>query len=246
MNRQDIPLNANIRIEPKTGPNPLKLDVDPEKLVEVALSNRMDTVQWELELAIEELDLELNRNATLPDLSLSYSYDAQTSAGDIEHAFGDFRNKTSDTHIVSLSARIPMGNRAAKARLEQARLRQLQSQTDYADYRQSIQQEVYDRVRDLNNSWRNILAAEQNVEAALRTYKVEQSQFQIGNRTSTEVSDSSAVLARAQLGRINALVDYEIAQIYLARATGALLGYSRIILEPTDIQDLSDIRYATK
>jgi len=242
MNRQDIPLNANIRIEPKTGPNPLKLDIDPEKLVEVALSNRMETVQWELELAIDELDLELNRNATLPDLSLSYSYDAQTSAGDIGHAFGDFSDKTSDTHLVGLSARIPMGNRAAKARLEQARLQQLQSQTDYADYRQSIQQEVYDRVRDLNNSWRNILAAEQNVEGALRTYKVEQSQFQIGNRTSTEVSDSSAVLARAQLGRINALVDYEIAQIYLARATGTLLRHSKIILEPTDIQDLPDAR----
>jgi len=135
-----------------------------------------------------------------------------------------------------------MGNRAAKARLERTRLRQLQSQIDYANYRQSIRQEVYDRIRDLNNSWRNILAAEQNVEAAFRTYKVEQSQFQVGVQTSTQVLRSAADLAAAQLSRINALAGYEIAQIRLARATGTLLGHSRIILEPTDIQDIPETR----
>jgi len=242
MNRQDMPLNANIRIDTKTEPNPLKLDVNPEKLVEVALSNRMDIIQWELQLAIEELDVESARNAILPDLSLRYSYDAQTEAGDIGHALGAFGDKTSDTHYVSLSARIPLGNRAAKARLERARLQQLQNQTNYADYRQSIRQQVYNAVRELNNSWRNILAAEKDVEAAYLAYKVEQSQFQIGARTSTEVLRSASELAEAQLRRISALAGYEIAQIELARATGTLLGYSRIILEPTDIQDLTGIR----
>ncbi len=239
MNRPDMPLDANIRIEPKTEPNPLRLDVDPEKLVEVALNNRMDTIQWELELAIEELQLEITRNQTLPDLDLSYTYNVGTDAGDIEHALGSFREKTSDTHSFGLSASIPLGNRAAKARLERARLRQLQNQIRYADYRQSIRQEVYDAVRDLNNSWRNILAAEKDVEANLRTYKVEQSQFQIGAQTSTQVLRTAAELAEAQLRRINALAGYEVAQIYLARVTGTLLGYSRIILQPTDVHDTS-------
>jgi len=242
MNHQDMPLNANIRIDTKTEPSPLKLDVNPEKLVEVALSNRMDIIQWELQLAIEELYLELDRNEMLPELSLRYGYDAQTEAGDIGHALGAFGDKTSDTHYVSLSARIPLGNRAAKARLERARLEQLQNQIDYADYRQFIRQEVYNAVRSLNKRWRNILAAEKNVEAAFRTYRIEQSQFQIGAQTSTEVLRSAAVLAEAQLDRISALAGYEIAQIELARATGTLLGYSRIILEPTDIQDLTGIR----
>ena len=57
------------------------LDVDQEKLVEVALSNRMETIQLELQLAIDELDVELDRNAILPDLSLRYSYDGQTEGG---------------------------------------------------------------------------------------------------------------------------------------------------------------------
>jgi outer membrane protein len=235
MNRQDLPLNANIRIEPKTEPNPLGLDINEEKLVEIALSNRMDAIQWELQLAIDKLRVESARNEMLPDLRLSYRYDAQTEAGDMRHALGSFGDKTSDEHYIGLSASIPLGNRVAKASFEQARLGQLQNQASYEEHRQYIRQDVYKTVRALNNSWRRILAAEKDVEAAYRTYRVEQSQFQIGNRTSTEVLDSAAQLADAQLRRISALAGYEVAQINLARATGTLLGYSRIILEPTDI-----------
>jgi outer membrane protein len=238
MNQEDMPLNANINIAPKTEPNPLGLDINEEKLVEVALSNRMETIQLELQLAIDELDVELARNATLPDLSFNYSYVAQTQAGDTGHALGDFGDENSDQHSIGLSASIPLGNRAAKARLERARLQQLQDQASYARLRQMIQQEVYDVARALRNSWRRILAAEKSVDAAYRDYKVEQSQFQLGRSRSTDVLYSATGLAEAQLSRIRALSEYEIAQIYLAQATGTLLGYSRIILEPTDIQDL--------
>jgi outer membrane protein len=238
MNQEDMPLNANIRIAPKTEPNPLGLDISEEKLVEVALGNRMETVRLELQLVIDELDVELAHNATLPDLSFNYSYLAQTNAGDTMHALGDFGDKTSDQHSVGLFASIPMGNRAAKARLERARLQQLQDQASYNRLRQMIQQEVYDTARALRNSWRRILAAEKSVDAAYRDYKVEQSQFQLGRSRSTDVLYSATGLAEAQLSRIRALAEYEIAQIYLAQATGTLLGYSRVILESTDIQDI--------
>jgi outer membrane protein TolC len=240
MNRQDIPLNANIRIAPKTEPNPLGLDIHEEKLVEIALGNRMETVQLELQLVIDELDIEFAHNTMLPELNFNYSYAAQTQAGDAGHALGDFGDNTSDNHSIGLSAVIPLGNRVAKARMERARLQQLQDQASYARLRQMIEQEVYETTRALRNSWRRILAAEKSVDAAYRDYKVEQSQFQLGVRTSTDVLYSATGLADAQLSRIRALAEYEIAQINLARATGTLLGYSQIILEPTDIQNLNN------
>ena len=244
MNQEDMPLNANLKIAPKTEPNPLGLDIDEEKLVEVARRNRMETIQLELQLAIDELDVELARNATLPDFRFNYSFIAQTSAGDTMHALEDFGDKTSDQHSIGFSVRIPLGNRVAKARLERARLRQLQDQASYERLRQMIQQEVYDVARALRNSWRRILVAEKSVDAAYRDYKVEQSQFQLGRSRSTDVLYSATGLAEAQLSRIRALAEYEIAQIYLAQATGTLLGHSRIILEPTDIQNFCDNRKA--
>lgn len=235
MNRPDMPLDANVRIDPNTEPNPLGLDIDQEKLVEIALGNRMDTIRLELQLAIDELGVELARNAMLPDLSFRYRYAAQTDAGEIGYALGDFGDKTSDTHSFSLSASIPLGNRVAKARLEQARLQKLQDEANYASQRQFIRQQVYESVRELNNRWLRILAAEKNVETAYRDYQVEQSQFQLGYRTSTDVLLASTRFAEAQLRRINALAGYEIAMIDLAQDTGTLLGYGRIIIEPTDL-----------
>jgi len=71
---------------------------------------------------------------------------------------------------------------------------------------------VYEAVSNLDGNWRRILAAEQGVTAAYRDYRVEQSQFQLGRRTSTDVLYAATRLADAQLSRIRAFVDYEIAR----------------------------------
>lgn len=41
---------------------------------------------------------------------------------------------------------------------------------------------------------------------------------------------------QAQLRKIRAFVEYEIAKVNLARTTGTLLGYGRIQLEPIDLK----------
>ena len=235
MNRDDMPLNNHIHIVPVSEPDPLGLDLDAEELVDQALTNRMDMVAQELYLAADELDIELARNDTLPDLALRGSYYGGAQSGQLGHAFGDLGHPSSDEYAVGLSALIPIGNRAAKARLQRARLRQLQDRLNRERLEQSIRQQVYDAVDDLNRNWRRILAAEQGVAAAYRDYKVEQSQFQLGLRTSTAVLYSATGLANAQLSRIYAFAEYEIAQINLARATGTLLGYGRIQLDSVSI-----------
>lgn len=65
-------------------------------------------------------------------------------------------------------------------------------------------------------------------------HTVEQLKFQLGQRTSVEVLDAASNLADAQLRKISAFASYEIAQVYLARATGTLLGYGRIQLHAPD------------
>jgi outer membrane protein TolC len=91
-------------------------------------------------------------------------------------------------------------------------------------------------VENLQQSWRRILAAEQNVVTAAREYRVEQLQFRLGQRTSTEVLSAASSLGEAQAGRINAFVGYEIAQVNLASATGTLLGHGRVQLPPATLE----------
>jgi len=170
-----------------------------------------------------------------PDVTLNYTYTARSQDDSVGSAFGDITGNPFNDHSIGISAAIPLGNRAAEARLQRSRLEKIQDMSTRDRYRQIIRQDVYEAVSELRRNWRRILAAEQGVIAAYRDYKVEQSQFQLGVRTSTEVLFSATRLADAQLSRIRAFADYEIAQINLARATGTLLGHGQILIASVDI-----------
>ena len=235
MNREDIPLEADVDIVMETEPNPLGLELDEKQLTEQALANRMEMIELEQLLTIDDLNIELKRNSILPELTLSYTYSASAQDGSLGKTFEDLSGDSFDDHLVGISAAIPMGNRAAKASLQRAKLEKIQDMSIRDKYRQAIRQEVYGAVSELQGSWRRILAAEQGVTAAYRDYKVEQSQFQLGASTSTNVLYSATGLADAQLRKIYAFADYEIAQINLARATGTLLGHGQIQIASIDI-----------
>jgi outer membrane protein len=235
INLEDLPLETPVNIATQTEPNPLGLELDEKHLVEQAIANRMEMVELEQLLTIDDLNIELARNNLLPDLTLSYTYTANTQDASLADTFSKLRGNSFDSHLIGISTSIPLGNRAAKARLQRAKLEKMQDLSSRERYRQIIQQEVYNAISNLEGSWRRILAAEQGVTAAYRDYKVEQSQFQLGLSTSTNVLYIATGLADAQLRRIYAFADYEIAQINLARATGTLLGRERIHIGATDL-----------
>ncbi len=236
MNRSDIPLETTVDIVTLTEPNPLGLELDEKTLAEQALANRMEMIELEQRLTIDDLNIKLARNSTLPDLILNYTYTGRTQSGNLGSALDDLAGNTFDDHSIGLSAVIPLGNEAAKARLQGARLTRIQDLARRDRLQQLIRQDVYEAVSELDKNWRRILAAEQGVTAAERDYKVEQSQFQLGRRTSTDVLYSVTRLADAQLSKIRAVADYEIAQINLAYATGTLLGHGQIHISSLNIE----------
>jgi len=187
----------------------------------------------ELRLAVSDLNVELAKNSTLPQLDLEYTYAAAGQAGTMGRAFDSVFDRPAEDHTVGVSAVVPLGNRAAEARLRQAKLLRTRNQMDRERIAQSVRQEVLETVDGLQQNWRRILAAEQGTSAALRDYQVEQQQFQLGFRTSTEVLSAASRLADAQLRRIRAFAEYEVAQVRVAFATGTLLGRGNVQLLPT-------------
>ncbi|MCP4451512.1 MAG: TolC family protein [Planctomycetes bacterium] len=236
MNLPDVPVDASVSMVLETEPYPLGLDLDETALFAQALTNRMDMAELEMSMVIDGLDVDYARNAALPEVDVRYSYASHTQGASVHHAINRFSGRAYDDHAISVAAVIPVGNRAAKARLQRARLSQLQGQLLKKRLRQVIQQDVAEAVSQLNSNWRRILAAEQGVIAAERDYLVDQSQFKLGRRNSTDVLYSATRLGDAQLGRIRAFVDYEIAQITLARVTGTLLGKDRVELSEISTQ----------
>jgi outer membrane protein TolC len=236
MNRPDMPVNSRIGLVAMTEPDPRGLELDADRLAAVALENRMELAQLEFFLAQDDIDVELARNDLLPRLTLDYAYSAGGESATVGRAFDDTFGDPFQDHRVGLSAGIPLGNRAAEARLRRARLQRVRREVDRDRLQQQIAQEVYQAVDGLEQNWRRILAAEQGLGQAYRAYEVEQLQFQLGNRTSTEVLIAADRLADAQLRRIQVFAQYEIAQALLAQATGVLLGRDPIPLQPVDLE----------
>jgi len=235
MNRPDLPLNSPIDINTVTAPDPKGLDLDQETLVKAALENRMELAELEFQLAIGDIEIARAKNNLLPRLDLEYGYRAGGQAANVGGAFDDLFHGPAQDHRVGLSATIPLGNRAAEAQYRQARLAKVRTQLNRQQQEQQIRLDVYDAVDGLQQSWRRILGAEQGVTRAYRDYRVEQSQFQLGRRTSTEVVQAASRLADAQSRRISAFADYEVTQVRLARATGTLLGRGQVLLQPAAV-----------
>jgi outer membrane protein TolC len=64
--------------------------------------------------------------------------------------------------------------------------------------------------------------------AERRNYEAERGEYQLGLRNSTDVLDAEDRLAEARISEAVALVDYQIAQVDLAFATGTLLGAAKV------------------
>ena len=235
MNRDGLPMNSPTALIPTTAPNPLGLELDADALAEFAVANRMEMLELELRLAIDASTVDFERNGTLPLCVLDYSYTLNGLAGGFHGAFEHVDDGSYADHAIGVIAEIPLGNRAARSRLHRALLQRVQRLATRDQRRLAIRQEVYDVIDALEQAWQQILAARQEVVLTARTYRAEKRQFELGLRTSTDVLQAQDLLARAQSREIRALAGYEISQVDIAFACGALLGRGKVDWAPVGL-----------
>ncbi len=228
INMPGLTIETRTLVQPSTPPDPVAYDLDRGVLISSGLSQRMEMLELELRLAADAATIDLEKNNALPLLTLDYTYRINGLGGSAQDSFHTLgRNKFEDWEL-GLTAQVPLGNEQARSRVREAVLRRVQRLGTRQARELSIRQEVLAGADQLDAAWQRILASRQSVLLNARLLAGEQRQFEIGNRTSTDVLDAAARLAEAQLAEASALADYQIAQVDLAFATGTLLGEGRI------------------
>ncbi len=220
-------------IVPVTPPTIGRYRLDPAEIVELALVNRMELLELELQIAQDSSTVGLERNRTLPLVTLGYTYGVNGLGGSWGDSYDLMFEKRFEDHRLRLAVEVPLGNQAARSRLRRAILRRIRTLATKKDRESLIRQEIYDAIDGLEATWQRILAARQTVIHAKRVLDAEQRQFDQGIRTSTEVLEAQAAFADAQSSVIRAVAEYQIAQVDLAVATGTLLGAARVRWTPT-------------
>ncbi len=235
LNDEDIELNSPTLIVTSTKPTLLNYEFELDALTQRAIDNRLELLDVELQLAADAIQIDFDRNQTLPLFVLDYDYTFQDRGTGWRDALEEVGDGDPGGFSVMLRGEIPVTNELRKSRLRRSLLQRVQRLATREQRTLAIRQEVADSVDVLRQNWQRVLAARQNVVVAKVNYDAEVTQFNEGLRTQTEVLEGLTRLGDAQSREVRAVADYQVAQIDLAFATGTLLGYSKVGIEPEAI-----------
>jgi outer membrane protein TolC len=233
MNEAGLGIDSPLAVVPMTEPDPVRYEINKERLSASAVENRMEMLEVELQIAQDSSTVDYYKNQTLPLLALDYTYNVNGLGAARSDAYDMMLDQKLESHTVGMNLVVPLGNQTAKNRLLEAQYRKRQRLFTKENRRIQIEAEVLGAIEQLEANWQSILAGRQNSILAGRLYEAEKRQFVVGLRTATDVLDAQAKFANAQSTEIRALTEYQIAQIDLAYATGTLLGATKVRWEPS-------------
>jgi outer membrane protein TolC len=232
MNDPEIGIESDTSLIPSTLPDATEYRLDPEKLVSVAMHDRMDLLATELRIAEEASNVKIAHSDLLPLVTLSYQYDQNGLGPSFGSSYQQLGEGKFANHTVGVHVEIPIGNDVAKSELRAALDRRLLQLSTKQLQQASIKEAVLNDLDTLNLTWQQILAARQRVALDNRLVAAEVRQFELGLRTSTDVAIAQNELASARSAEVTALTQYQVAQVDIAYDTGSILGSNRVVWQP--------------
>jgi outer membrane protein TolC len=232
LNKSGLEMQTATILIPATKPDPLRYELEKERLVEMAVENRMEMLELELQIAEDMSTIDYMHNQALPLVTMDYTYNVNGLGPTESDSFDLLYDKRFEDHRLGLQLLVPLGNEAAKSRLHQAFYQRRQRLATRENRAAVIELEVLNAVDQLEANWQRILASRQRTILDGRLFEAEKRQFELGLGTSTDVLEAQTNFADAQSAEILALAEYQIALVDLAYATGTLLGSAKVQWEP--------------
>jgi outer membrane protein len=240
LNKAGLEMNTPTVIVPETEPNPIRYEIDPNKLINVAFDERMEMLEVELQIMQDIITKGYLENQALPLVTFDYNYNINGLGSSRNDSYELLFDKRFEDHRFGLNLSVPLGNGAAKSQLAQAFYQRRQRLATKESRELMIEYEVLNAIDQLQANWQRILAARQSSILYGRLSDAEIRQFELGYVTSTDVLEAQSNFADAQSAEILALTDYQISLVDLAYATGTVFGSAKIRWEPLEEQDNID------
>jgi outer membrane protein len=230
-----------------------------EEEIKIALENRPEMKQLQLDLENKKIDTAYTKNLLLPTVDIIAQYTQNGTAGRLSTApnpffpagtsnfssvnpnlvgglgtaFGQTFNYNYTGYTAGFSIQIPLSNRAAQG--DHAR-----AMTDQRTSEQKITAEAQQIALDVRNALTQVEMNKAQIEAATtarvlaeRRLDAEQKKFDLGASTIRFVLEEQRNVAQAQTDELQALVNYTKALADLDHATGMTLKKNNIELEKT-------------
>jgi outer membrane protein len=241
---------AAVEIEPTNPlPVPKPEDIPPlDDALKLALKNRPELEQADLNLRNQDLVVKSNRSGLLPTFDIFASYSGSGLSGNrltrdntgqiidvdpngvLQSLTQTFQGQFPD-YSFGFSLQIPIRNRSAQADAARALLERRQLRTQLQRSKNQIAQEVRNAEIGLIQAKAQIEAAQKAVVLAQQTLDAEQKKFQLGESTVFLVIQAQRDLVAAEVAAVQAQSNYAKALTQFAQSTGTTLEKHNIMLE---------------
>jgi outer membrane protein len=237
LNKSGLGMETTTILVPATEPDPVRYELEKQRLVEIAIEQRMEMLELELQIAQDVDTLDYMQNQTLPLVTMDYTYNVNGLGSTRDNSYDLLFDKRFEDHRLGLQLLVPLGNESAKSQLRQAFYQRRQRLASRDSRKAMIEYEVLNAIDQLEANWQRILAGRQSTLLENRLFEAEKRQFELDLVTSTDVLQAQTNFADAQSAEILALSEYQIALVDLAYATGTLLGAAKVQWEPVVSQE---------
>jgi outer membrane protein len=233
-------------------PKPAASDVMPvEQAIKVALENRPEMKQLQLDLESKKIDLDYTKNQLLPTVDFLANY-VQNGVGGketVRNGFGptapiiaQYNGGLGDAfsqlfgygytgYALGFSVQIPLRNRAAQGDNARAMTDERIAQQKISSQAQQIALEVRNALTQVDMNRARIEAATKARELAERRLEAEQKKFDLGASTIRFVLEEQRNVAQAQTDELQAIVNYTKSLVDMDRAMGMTLKKNNIEIE---------------
>ncbi len=239
------------RVNPTDRPSLQYEPIDLEAALRNALASRTDLARSKRTLEINEANVALLKNQSLPQANLVASYGLQGIGGTLLNrdgqggpiistvpgGYGDalafLRDREFPTWNVSLQVAYPIGTNPAEANYQRARLQLEQNRTEMRQVELNVATQVTNTALQVEANWKRVEASRAARELAQRRLEAEQSKFEVGLSTNFFVVQAQRDLADAENVELRAILDYRKSLVDFERVQQTSLGNAGITLGTT-------------
>lgn len=222
-------------IQPTNDMSSQPVEIDAEDQLMTAL--RLNPSLEQLRLAIQQADINITvaKNNLLPSLNLTAGVDVSGASRRSRNiTWHDVSSVRYASYNVQLTFEYPLGNRAAKAQLAEARLTKKQALTRLQNAADQVAQVIRERIRQVYTQYEEYIVQTAALEAAEAQVEALDALERLRGQLTPEFLNlklnAQETVAQAESNQLQALVNYNTAMLDLARTTGAVLEMNQVEL----------------
>jgi len=213
-------LDADVTLKGEFTYKPMEIDIN--KLLDLAKNNRPEIKQLELQEKVGEKAVSLAKAGNKPNVALAYNYSYTSYADTLSKAFK--RDNWNNTWSLTLALSVPIfDGLATRAKVKQAKGAVEQIKIGKEQLINGITLEVRSAYLSFGEAKDLLNVQEETVQQAEESLRIANLRYKNGLITNVELTDTELALTQAQTNYSNALNDYIIALAKLEKATASKL-----------------------